>query len=107
MQISQDPLLGLKVGLALPLQSLNVVALVLMHSSSLRQALAHTVKLQQLVSNSGRFSTEADTGNGVHLVYHVTPSLVAMHPAQIDSLFAAYMRLLYSCMPVDRRPTKG
>lgn len=54
MQLSQDPLLGLKVGLALPLQSMNVVALVLMHSSSLRYALAHTVRLQQLVSKIGR-----------------------------------------------------
>lgn len=106
MQLSQDPLLGLKVGVALPLQSMNVVALVLMHSSSLRQALAHTVRLQQLVSNSGRFLTDPTSNNGVQLVYHVTPSPVAMHPAQIDSLFAAYMRLLYSCMPADRRPTR-
>ncbi|UCP11623.1 AraC family transcriptional regulator [Pseudomonas sp. MM213] len=106
MQLSQDPLLGLKVGVALPLQSMNVVALVLMHSSSLRQALAHTVRLQQLVSNSGRFLIEPASNNGVQLVYHVTPSPVAMHPAQIDSLFAAYMRLLYNCMPADRRPTR-
>ena len=73
---------------------------------SLRQALAHTVELQQLVSNSGRFVTERDTNNGVQLVYHVAPSPVAMYPAQIDSLFAAYMRLLYSCMPADRRPIR-
>ncbi|WP_276574201.1 AraC family transcriptional regulator [Pseudomonas sputi] len=106
MYLSQDPLLGLKVGIALPLQSMNVVALVLMHSSSLRQALAHTVRLQQLVSNSGRFFTEPASNDGVQLIYHVTPSPVAMHPAQLDSLFAAYMRLLYNCMPADRRPTR-
>ncbi|VVP12731.1 hypothetical protein PS900_03430 [Pseudomonas fluorescens] len=106
MYLSQDPLLGLKVGIALPLQSMNVVALVLMHSSSLRQALAQTVRLQQLVSNSGRFFTEPASNDGVQLVYHATPSPVAMHPAQLDSLFAAYMRLLYNCMPADRRPTR-
>jgi len=106
MQLSKDPLLGLKVGVALPLQAMNVAALVLMHSSSLRQALAHTIRLQQLVSNSGRFLLEPAPNNGAQLVYHVTPSPVAMHPAQIDSLFAAYMRLLYSCMSPGRRPTR-
>ena len=106
MQLSQDPLLGLKVGVALPLQSMNVVALVLMHSSSLRQALTHTVRLQQLVSNSGRFSIQHTSNDGIQLAYHVTPSPVAMHPAQIDSLFAAYIRLLYNCMPADRRPIR-
>ncbi|WP_237881114.1 AraC family transcriptional regulator [Pseudomonas sp. PGPR40] len=105
MQLSGDPLLGLKVGVALPLQSMNVVALVLMHSGSLRQALGHTVRLQQLVSNSGRFLTEPAANNGLQLVYRVTPSPVAMHPAQIDSLFAAYLRLLYRCMQANRRPT--
>ncbi|NWN46658.1 AraC family transcriptional regulator ligand-binding domain-containing protein [Pseudomonas sp. MAFF 301514] len=44
--------------------------------------------------------------DGVHLVYHVTSSPVAMHSAQIDSLFAAYMRLLYGCMRADRRPAR-
>lgn len=106
MQLTQDPLLGLKVGVALPLQSMNVAALVLMHSSSLRQALTHTVRLQQLVSNSGRFSTESASDHSVQLVYRVTPSRVAMHPAQIDSLFAAYLGLLYRCMPSDRRPIR-
>ena len=106
MQLSQDPLLGLKVGVSLPLQSMNVVALVLMHSGSLRQALTHTVRLQQLVSNSGRFFVEHASNNGVVLAYQAAPSPVAMHPAQIDSLFAAYMRLLYNCMPADRRPIR-
>ncbi|MBV6659744.1 AraC family transcriptional regulator [Pseudomonas yamanorum] len=104
MQLADDPLLGLKVGAALPLQSMNVTAVVLMHSRSLRHALAQTVRFQQLVSNSGRFSSEPTADDGMQLIYRVTPSPVAMHPAQLDSLFVAYLVLLYRCMPAGRRP---
>nr|MCU0920387.1 AraC family transcriptional regulator [Burkholderiaceae bacterium] len=53
---SGDPLLGLKVGSALPLQAMNVVALLVMQSACLRQALELTLRYQSLVSNSGRFT---------------------------------------------------
>jgi AraC-like DNA-binding protein len=106
MQLSGDPLLGLDVGAALPLQAMNIVALVLMHSGSLRQALAHTVRLQQLVSNSGRFQARSSRDGGVQLEYHVNPSPVAMHPAQIDSVFAAYLGFLYRCVPSGLRPLR-
>lgn len=105
IEVTEDPLLGLKVGMSLPLQSMNIVALVLVHSSSLRHALSNTVKFQQLVSNSGRFFTESLSDHGIQLVYQVTPSHLAMHPAQLDSLFAAFLGLLYRCMPPDRKPS--
>lgn len=106
MELAPDPLLGLDVGAALPLQAMNIVALVLMHSGSLRQALAHTVRLQQLVSNSGRFSTRATAEGGLHVDYNVNPSPVAMHPAQIDSVFAAYLGFLDRCMPAGLKPMR-
>lgn len=106
MELADDPLLGLDVGAALPLQAMNIVALVLMHCGCLRQALAHTVRLQQLVSNSGRFSSRARTHAGLQLEYRVMPSPVPMHPAQIDSVFAAYLGFLYRCMPAGHRPLR-
>jgi hypothetical protein len=75
----------LAVGAALPLQAMNIVALVLMHSSSLRQALAHTVRLQHLVSNSGRFATPAGARGSLHLDYCVSPSPAWPRPARPPS----------------------
>lgn len=105
MQLADDPLLGLKVGAALPLQSLNVVALVVMHSASLRQALANTVRYQQLISNSGRFGLRQDE-SALWLFYRITPSPVSMHPAQVDSVFAGYLGFLSRCVPGGQRPER-
>jgi AraC-like DNA-binding protein len=98
-------MLGLDVGANLPLQAMNIVALVLTHSGSLRQAIRHTVRFHQLVSNSGRFSTRALPNDGLQLDYRVASSPVPMHPAQIDSVFSAYLGFLYRCMPSGLRPS--
>jgi AraC-like DNA-binding protein len=92
----RDPLLGLKVGVGMPLQAMNVVALVVMHSPDLRQALAHVERFQGLVSHSGGFRV---TGRGTELSYEPAPSAVRMHAAQIDSVVAALLGLLDRCMP--------
>ena len=102
-QQSGDPLLGLKVGAALPLQAMNVVAWLVMQSASLRQALALTVRYQSLVSNSGQFTAQPIAG-GLRLAYQVTPCPVAMHASQIDSVFAGYLSLLGHCAPPGVRP---
>lgn len=101
---SGDPLLGLRVGAGLPLQAMNVLALVVMHSADLRAALGHCVRYQQLVSNSGRFRLEAVT-SGARMIYKVAPCPVPMHPAQIDSLFAGFLTMLYRCVPAGQRPS--
>ena len=102
--VSADPLLGLRVGAGLPLQAMNVLALVVMHSASLRNALDHCVQYQQLVSNSGRFRLSAVPG-GARMVYRITPCPVPMHPAQVDSLFAGFLTMLYRCVPNGQRPS--
>jgi len=38
------------------------------------------------------------------MVYQITPCPVPMHPAQVDSLFAGFLTMLYRCMPDGRRP---
>jgi AraC-like DNA-binding protein len=98
VQQSGDPLLGIKVGAALPLQAMNVVALLVIQSRNLRQALALTVRYQSLVSNSGRFIARP-LADGLRMDYAVAPCPVAMHAAQIDSVFAGYLALLRHCAP--------
>jgi AraC-like DNA-binding protein len=102
--VSADPLLGLRVGAGLPLQAMNVLTLVVMHSASLREALVHCVRYQQLISNSGHFRLGAMPG-GTRMVYRITPCPVTMHPAQVDSLFAGLLTMLYRCMPGGQRPS--
>jgi AraC-like DNA-binding protein len=102
--VSGDPLLGLRVGAGLPLQAMNVLTLVVMHSADLRAALGHCVRYQQLVSNSGRFRLQAVPG-GARMVYKVTPCPVPMHPAQLDSLFSGVLTMLYRCVPDGQRPS--
>jgi AraC-like DNA-binding protein len=103
--ISGDPLLGLRVGAGLPLQAMNVLTLVVMHSATLRAALGSCVRYQQLVSNSGRFRLVAVAG-GTRMAYSITPCAVPMHPAQVDSLFAGFLSMLYRCVPDGQRPSQ-
>jgi len=103
--VSGDPLLGLRVGAGLPLQAMNVLTLVVMHSATLRDALGCCVRYQQLVSNSGRFRLVAVAG-GTRMVYSITPCAVPMHPAQVDSLFAGFLSMLYRCVPDGQRPSQ-
>jgi AraC-like DNA-binding protein len=102
---SGDTLLGLRVGMGLPLQAMNVLALVVMHSATLRDALGYCVRYQQLVSNSGRFRLATMKG-GLRMVYTVTPCAVPMHPAQLDSVFAGFLTMLYRCVPDGQRPVR-
>lgn len=102
--VSADPLLGLRVGTGLPMQAMNVLALVVMHSPTLRDALGHCIRYQQLISNSGRFRL-SDVPGGVRMVYRITPCPVPMHPTQVDSLFAGFLTMLYRCVPDAQRPS--
>jgi len=94
--LSTDPMLGLKVGLGLPLQAMNATGLLMMHSATLRDALSHMERYQQLVSNSGHISSKKVSG-GIELRYDVTVCHVAMHHMQIDSLFGGLLAFLTRC----------
>ncbi|MFC3230952.1 AraC family transcriptional regulator [Marinibaculum pumilum] len=94
-----DPYLGLKVGRALPLQAMNILGVIVMHSGSLREALAHIVRYHSLISNSGDFHLRRHAGGGATLQYEVRDCVVPMHPAQLDSVFAGAIAHLSRCMP--------
>lgn len=102
-ELSTDPLLGLKVGTGLPLQAMNVTGLMMMHSPSLRDAIANTEHYQQLVSNSGRIAAHKVPG-GLELRYTVTPCHVAMHPMQIDSVFGGLIAFMQRCSTRNTAP---
>lgn len=104
MKVGGSPLLGLRVGLNLPLQAMNVSAWVVIHSPDLRHSLINAVRYQSLVSNSGRFDLIA-LHDGLRLNYNVKPSPVVMHAAQIDSVFAGTLRLLRHCRTLQLRPS--
>lgn len=95
-RLTTDPLLGVKVGTSLPLQAMNVAGLLMMHSASLRDAVWHMERYQQLVSNSGRIGAHKVKG-GLELRYAVTPCHVAMHSMQIDSLFGGLLAFWRRC----------
>jgi AraC-like DNA-binding protein len=92
-ELSQDPLLGLKIGVDMPLQAMNVLSIVLMHSPTLRAAFANLDRYERLVGNNGHFSAQHDT-SGVRLSYVPMPSHVPLHYMQPDSVLSALLRLL-------------
>lgn len=105
MQVSDNPLLGVHVGLALPLQAMHILTWVVMHSPDLRHALQCAIRHQTLISNSGRFELEA-TPEGLRIVYLVNPSPVTMHAAQVDSVFAGLLGLLKRCCSFQLKPAQ-
>lgn len=105
MQLSTDPLMGVHIGLALPLQAMHILTWVVMHSPTLRHALQSIIRYQTLVSNSGRFDVET-TATGVRILYAVSPSPVMMHAAQVDSVFAGLLGLFKRCCSFQLRPSQ-
>lgn len=87
-ELSDDPLLGLKVGAALPPQALNIVALIAMHSPTLAEMGHNTRTYQGLISNSGFYEQRVARAH-VDLDYVPTEAPLAQHPMQIDSILAA------------------
>lgn len=89
-ELSSDPLLGVKVGASLPPQTLNVLALLIMHCADLRTALQNLGRFVELISNSGHFAPHA-TPAGMVVRYTATDCYLPMHPMQLDSIMANWL----------------
>ena len=87
--LSDDPLLGLKVGSRLPVQAANVVSVVRAHSGTFEESLRHMARYQVLLSDSGRFTPTAREGGGLRLTYEPSKAAVGIDPLQIDSVVGA------------------
>lgn len=90
-QLSDDPLLGIRVGAHLPLRAASVVSVVRAHSLTFGASLRHLLRYQTLLSESGRFTADRH-GLGVTLTYRPQAAAVAVHPLQIDSVVASALR---------------
>lgn len=85
--LDPDPLLGFKVGAALPMQASNVVSILTAHSATLGQALEMLVRYGALVSASGGYRVRRD-GEGLHLTYVPAPDPVEVSRLQVESVLA-------------------
>lgn len=102
-ELSDDPLLGLKVGAALPLQATNIVSLVMLHSPTVADMARNAQVYQGLVSNSGFYSARA-MKDGVDTLYRPTPAPIPQHPMQIDSILSATLTLIQRAGLPDIHP---
>jgi len=97
VQISSDPLLGLKVGASQDYRAVGVLAPVLWHSPNMRVALSNIARYQTLISESGRFSLKSETFKGarvLELEYEETSNIVAAHPQQILAVVTGAIGLI-------------
>ncbi len=102
-ELSDDPLLGLKVGSTLPPQAMNIVGLIAMHSPTVEEVGINTAAYQGLVSNSGYYAS-AVGANGVNITYEAQDAPLAQHPMQVDSILAATILVLRHCGLSDFAP---
>lgn len=104
-ELSDDPLLGLKVGAALPLQATNIVSLVMLHSPTVADMVRNARAYQGLVSNNGFYSARSVKG-GLDTVYKPVPAPIPSHPLQIDSILSVTLTLMHHAGLSDIRPER-
>lgn len=92
-ELSDDPLLGLKVGMGLPLQATNIVSLIMLHSATVEEMGLNVGAFQGLVSNSGYYSQRLSSA-GVDVLYAPEPSPISQHAMQMDSILAGTISLM-------------
>jgi len=102
-ELSNDALLGLKVGAGLPLQATNIVSLIMLHSPTVAAMARNAQAYQGLVSNSGFYSAREIAG-GVDTAYKPEPAPIPQHPMQIDSILAVSLSLMRRAGPPDIHP---
>ncbi len=102
-ELSDDPLLGLKVGAALPLQATNIVSLVMLHSPTVTHMVRNARTYQGLVSNNG-FYVARTTSGGLDTTYQPEPAPIPSHPMQIDSILSVTISLMHKSGLPDVRP---
>lgn len=86
-ELSADPLLGVRVGMSLPIQAINVIAIVSAHSPTFGEAIRHLLRYQALLSESGQF-TASPLSDRLRVSYKPNPDSIAMDPLQTDAIIA-------------------
>lgn len=101
--LSQDPLLGARIGLLQDYRSIGVLAPLLWHCPSVNLALQHVATFQTLISENGAFHydrrpAERAAATVLRCRYEETPAALAASPQQILSVIAGtvqYIRNLF------------
>lgn len=102
-ELNDDPLLGLKVGAALPLQATNIVSLVMLHSPTVTDMVRNARTYQGLVSNNGFYSART-VKDGLDTIYRPEPAAMSSHPLQIDSILSVTLSLMHHAGLPDIHP---
>ncbi|MBU7436215.1 AraC family transcriptional regulator [Paraburkholderia fungorum] len=104
-ELSDDPLLGLKVGKRMPLQAMNVLSIILMHSPNVRGAFANLDRYERLVGNNGHFVADWLDGS-LRLTHRELPCHVPLHYSQTDSIITAVLRFFRLSGLADLAPIR-
>lgn len=105
--LSGDPLLGYRAGRMLSPRSLGVLLPIILHSPTLRQAVAHVVEFQLLISENGKFQIGwgGDCANArLEFEYLPAASSVPVHPQQVMSVIGSTLQTLGGVTCSDMAP---
>ncbi|UPK29115.1 AraC family transcriptional regulator [Bradyrhizobium sp. 195] len=85
--LSDDPLLGVKVGSALPIHATNVIAVITAHSPTFGESIQHLLRYQALLSEGGQLTTQS-TGGAIRVLYKPNWDAVSMDVLHTDAIIA-------------------
>jgi len=88
-QMTDDPLLGLKVGSQLPTQAGNVVSVIRAHSPTFGDFVQSLLRYQSLLSEGSRWLPPKPIASGMRLTYRPAASVISLEPLQIDAAVAS------------------
>lgn len=93
--LSDDPLLGVRIGLSQDYRSIGVLAPLLWHCPSVSLALKHVATFQTLISENGVFRYGMKPGEKtLRCLYEETPAALDASPQQILSVIAGTIRYI-------------
>ncbi|MGY4256676.1 AraC-like DNA-binding protein [Bradyrhizobium sp. USDA 4516] len=88
--LSGDPLIGVKVGSALPIHATNVIAVITAHSPTFGEAIQHLLRYQALLSEGGQFTTQTSEGS-LRMLYKPNWDAVSMDVLHSDAIIGCFV----------------
>ncbi|CAM3542398.1 AraC family transcriptional regulator [Parendozoicomonas haliclonae] len=99
-KLSNEPLLGARIGIGNNYRSFGVLAPLIWHSDTLRVALQNVAQYQTLISENGAFRYELrENPDRIIFTYEETPLALSSSPQQVLSVTIASVRLFRMMSP--------
>ncbi len=98
-RLSNDPLLGARIGLTPNYRSVGVLAPLIWHSETLMAALNNIARYQSLISENGAFRYQRQENGRVLCVYEETPAALPASLQQILSVTVASIVMIKTLSP--------